>query len=123
MEGNILMNTYAMLGLAIIFNALANVLMKMGMMRVDNNTNIFSMASKSFAQPAIPLGIVSFILALICYLYVLSKLNLSIAYPIMTSMGFLVVILASWVFLKESITTIQIVGFVFIIMGVWMTAS
>ena len=116
------MNTYVMLGLAIFFNAMANILMKMGMLRVDDYSHIFSMTFKSIGQPAILLGIISFISALICYLYVLSKLNLSIAYPIMTSMGFLIVILASWVFLKESITTIQVVGFVFIILGVWMVA-
>jgi len=116
------MNTYIVLGLAIIFNAMANILMKMGMLRVDSNSDIFSMASQSIAEPVIPLGIISFILALICYLYVLSKLNLSIAYPMMTSLGFLIVILASWAFLKESITTIQVVGFVFIILGVWMAA-
>jgi multidrug transporter EmrE-like cation transporter len=117
------MNTYAVLGLAIIFNAIANLLMKMGMLRVNNNSNMFSMVFKSIAQPAVPLGMICFIFALICYLYVLSKLNLSIVYPIMTSMVFLVVILASWAFFKESITTIQIIGFVFIILGIWMTAS
>lgn len=117
------MNTYVILGLAIIFNAVANILMKIGVLRVDDTPNIFSNAWKSISQPAILAGIIFFVSALICYLYALSKLNLSVAYPIMTSMGFLVVILASWAFLKESITTIQIAGFVFIIMGVWMAAS
>jgi multidrug transporter EmrE-like cation transporter len=116
------MNTYVILGLAIIFNAMANILMKIGMLKVDINSNIFSIASKSIIQPTIPLGIISFISALVCYLYVLSKVNLSIAYPIMTSMGFLIVILASWALLKESITWVQIAGFVFIILGVWMAA-
>jgi len=116
------MNTYVILGLAIIFNAMANILMKIGMLRVDDNSDIFHMAFKSITQPPVPFGIISFILALICYLYVLSKLNLSIAYPIMTSMGFLIVILASWAFLKESITIIQVTGLVLIVIGVWMTA-
>ncbi|UCG70930.1 MAG: EamA family transporter [Thermoplasmata archaeon] len=117
------MNTYIVLGLAIIFNAIANILMKIGMLKVYGSENIFHVVSKSVAHPVIPLGIISFILALICYLYVLSKLNLSVAYPMMTSLGFIIVILASWAFLKESITTIQVVGFVFIILGVWMTAN
>lgn len=117
------MNTYVILGLAIFFNAVANILMKIGVLRVDDTSNILSNACKSISQPAILAGIISFVLALICYLYALSKLNLSVAYPIMTSMGFLVVILASWAFLKESITSIQIVGFILIIIGVWMTAS
>jgi spermidine export protein MdtJ len=116
------MKIYIIFGLAIIFNALANILMKMGMLRVDNRGDILHMASQSVAQPAIPFGIVSFILALVCYLYVLSKVNLSIAYPLMTSMGILIVILASWALLKESITWVQIAGFVLIILGVWMAA-
>jgi len=45
------------------------------------------------------------------YGYVLTKMNLSIAYPIMTSMGFMIVVLASWLFLGERITLIQTIGF------------
>jgi len=40
----------------------------------------------------------------------------------MTSLGFLIVILVSWLFLGEVITKIQIIGFVCIIAGVWMVA-
>jgi multidrug transporter EmrE-like cation transporter len=117
------MNIYVILGLAIFFSAIGNILMKIGMLKVTNSSDIFNTVLKSIAQPVVPLGIICFILALGCYLYVLSKVNLSIAYPIMTSMVFLLVILACWVFLKESITIFQIVGFVFIILGVWMTAG
>jgi multidrug transporter EmrE-like cation transporter len=116
------MKIYIIFGLAILFNAMANILMKMGMLGVDNRGDIFHMVSQSVSRPAIPFGIVSFILALVCYLYILSKVNLSIAYPLMTSMGFVIVILASWALLKESITWVQIAGFVFIILGVWMAA-
>lgn len=73
--------------------------------------------------PAIVGGILSFVLALVAYGYVLTKMNLSIAYPIMTSMGFMIVILASWLFLKESITLIQAVRFLLILSGVWMVAK
>ena len=50
-------------------------------------------------------------------------MNLSIAYPLMTSIGFMIVILASWLFLNEIITPLQIVGFLFILSGVWMVAK
>jgi len=60
---------------------------------------------------------------LFAYGYVLSKMNLSIAYPLMTSIGFLIVTLVSWVFLKETITLIQIGGFILILLGVWMVAK
>jgi len=41
----------------------------------------------------------------------------------MTSLGFLIVIIASWLFLGEAITKIQIIGFICIIAGVWLVAK
>jgi multidrug transporter EmrE-like cation transporter len=63
-----------------------------------------SMLSELIAKPAILGGILSFILGLVGYGYVLSKMKLNIAYPLMTSICFLIITLASRFFLKESIT-------------------
>ena len=116
------MDTYLILSLAIILNALANILMKVAMLKQEKTTDIIKMVTQSFSNPILFLGILSFALALVAYCYVLAKLNLSIAYPLMTSLGFLIVILASWIFLGEAITKIQIIGFICIITGVWMVA-
>lgn len=117
------MNTYLILFLAVAFNALANILMKVGMLRVGNMRDISLLPLKAAHNPVVILGVVSFIVALWCYLFVLSKLNLSIAYPIMTSLGFLLVILVSWIFLRETISGIQVIGFIFILLGVWLVAK
>lgn len=113
---------WVILGIAIFMNALANILIKIGVrdkaIKVDIKA-IIAIAS----EPAIIGGILCFILALGAYVYVLSKMNLSIAYPLMTSVGFMIVILASWLFLKESITLIQVVGFLLILSGVWIVAK
>jgi multidrug transporter EmrE-like cation transporter len=116
------MNTYVVLSLAIILNALANILMKVAMLKQEKATDILTMVTQSLTNPVLFLGILSFGLALVAYCFVLAKINLSIAYPLMTSLGFLIVILASWFFLGENITKIQIVGFTCIIAGVWMVA-
>jgi len=117
------MNMYVILALAIILNALANILMKVGMMRQGGaNGSPLLMAKAALANPVLFAGIISFALALVAYSYVLSKVNLSIAYPVMTSLGYVIVIIASWMFLKEHITFIQVMGFAFIIAGVWMVA-
>jgi multidrug transporter EmrE-like cation transporter len=116
------MNINFVLALAIILNALANILMKVAMHKQSKTTEIIEVITQAFTNPTLFLGILSFALALVAYCYVLSKINLSIAYPIMTSLGFLIVILASWLFLGETITKIQIVGFICIIAGVWMVA-
>jgi len=116
------MNTYVVLSLAIVLNALANILMKVAMLKQEKTTDIITMVKQSLTNPVLFLGLLSFALALVAYCFVLAKINLSIAYPLMTSLGFLIVILASWLFLGENITRIQIVGFTCIIAGVWMVA-
>lgn len=116
------MNIYFVLSLAITLNAVANILMKVAMLRQEKTTDIMKMITQSLVNPILFLGLLSFALALVAYCYVLVKLNLSIAYPLMTSIGFLIVISASWLFLGETITKIQVVGFISIIAGVWMVA-
>ena len=108
--------------LAIVFNALANILMKVGMARVGKPDEPLKLVQEAVKQPALLLGLVSFGLALFAYSYVLTKLNLSIAYPIMISMGLVIVIFASHFILNETITIAQIIGFVLIFGGVWLVA-
>lgn len=117
------MRIYIVLALAIFLNALANILIKVGMLKVGQTVNFFDAISKAIGKPPIYLGIISFAFALGAYAYVLSKVNLSVAYPIMTSMGFLIVILVSKLFLNEAITSTQIVGFIFIVVGVCLVAK
>jgi multidrug transporter EmrE-like cation transporter len=69
------------------------------------------------------LGIAFFSIALVSYSYVLSHIQLSIAYPIMTSLGFVIVIVTSLLYLNENLTMIQILGIFSIILGVWLVAK
>jgi len=107
---------------AIVFNALANILIKVGMVKVGKTEEWVHTLRKAAVQPAILLGVVSFALALVGYSIVLTRLNLSVAYPTMVSMGLVIVVLASHFFLSEAIRPVQIVGFLLIISGVWMVA-
>ena len=110
------------LGLSIVFNATANILIKVGMNRLGKVGGLFAMVKKAIVEPALILGVFSFILALGGYSFVLTKLNLSVAYPIMISMGLIIVVLASYFLLNESISGFQILGFLLIIAGVWLVA-
>lgn len=116
------MKNYIILLFAIICNACANILIKVGMTNFQMPSTIVGFIRRIILNPAIIGGIVLFVLALGAYGYILSKINVSIAYPIMTSLGYLIVILISWLFLNETITFIQIIGFILIILGVWFVA-
>lgn len=68
-------------------------------------------------------GLASFGLALLGYRYVLGKgLKLSLAYPVFTSSGFIIVLIASSLFFKERLNLTQWIGIAFILIGVWLTA-
>jgi len=108
---------------AILLNAAANILMKIGMRRVGNVRGFLPVLKKAIVQPAILFGMVAFVLALGAYSLVLTKLNLSVAYPIMVSMGLIVVVLASAFLLLEPVSIVQVVGFFLIIAGVWLVAK
>lgn len=111
------------LGLAIIFNATANILIKIGMSKIGSYDGTMELIKKALIQPQLLAGVFSFALALVTYSYILIKLNLSIAYPIMVSMGLVIVVIVSYFVLKESVSPVQIIGFFLIIAGVWLVAK
>ena len=106
---------------AILFNATANILIKVSMSRISGS-GAASILAAALSQPVFWAGLISFGLALAAYSLVLTRLNLSIAYPIMVSMGLVIVVLVSGFYLNESISILQILGFALIIAGVWLVA-
>jgi multidrug transporter EmrE-like cation transporter len=99
--------------------------MKVGMNKVGglNMRPALSWLISMVSNPFVFFGLFCFGVALVAYNYVLSQLNLSIAYPLMTSIGYCIVIVVSWLFLQEKIVPVQVLGFTFIIAGVWMVAK
>ena len=110
--------------IAVLLNATANILMKVGMTRTGglDGLSVSEILLKMLSNYLLWAGCVSFALALVAYSYVLSKVNLSVAYPVMTSLGYIIVVLSSVFFLKESLSPVQITGVIVIIAGVWMVA-
>jgi len=111
------MRVYLILLIALSFNAAANILMKQsanaGSAAAGLIAKIFSASGLWFLS-----GLACFGLALIFYRWALETINLSIAYPIMTTLGYVIVILFSWLAFKEAINMKQVVGFVLILVGV-----
>jgi len=116
---------YLILAIAIILNACANILIKIGMNGIGEfvTFNAFQLILAMFKSVYVLIGIISFALALVSYSYVLNKINLSIAYPLMTSIGFIIVVSFSIFFLSEKLVPLQILGLFLILTGVWLVAS
>lgn len=111
--------------IAVFFNALANILIKTSSMQdkqVLPGEGFWKLVFTVF-NPYFIAGLASFGLALLGYRYVLGKgLKLSLAYPVFTSSGFIIVLIASSVFFKERLNFTQWLGISFILVGVWLTA-
>ena len=112
------LNIIVVFALAVFFNALANVLIKSSSLGGSEGNVI-----KSVLNPYFISGLASFGIALIGYKFVLGKgLKLSLAYPVFTSSGFIIVLIASALIFKEKLSWTQWLGIGFIIIGVWLTA-
>jgi len=106
----------------IIFNSVGNVLMKVGMKKINdiNFLSISGIINGVILNPALIAGIFSYIISLAFYIFVLKKIDLSIAYPISVSCAIVLVTVISSLLLKETISINQIIGGVIIIFGIFV---
>jgi small multidrug resistance pump len=111
--------------IAIICNAAANIFLKMGMKEAGDlmEKGPVQMIIKVITSGYCILGLISFGIAFFAYSYVLTKMKLSIAYPIMTSGGFAIVTVAAvWLF-AEQITVWRVLGIGVIALGIWIVST
>lgn len=83
-------------------------------------SNIFHLIPRIFQSGWLMTGIILFGISFLVYLFVLSKFQLSIAYPILVSAGILLIALASRFLFNESLSWLQILGIIFIIFGIFL---
>jgi multidrug transporter EmrE-like cation transporter len=112
------------LAVALTANAAANLLIRAGMRgRALDLAEPGAVLRGIVLNPLVLGGLALFALNVVSYAYVLSRVPLSIAYPIMTSAGFLIVVTASSLLFHETLAPVQIAGAVVILVGVAMVAS
>jgi len=105
---------------AIVLNASANILLKLGIRSVPENVGMLKLLKAALGNLYIYLGLLCFGMAFIAYTIVLNKMKLSVAYPIMTTSGFVIVSIASVVLFGEHISALKIVALAVILVGIWM---
>ena len=109
------------LGFAIVFNALANILMKAGARRLGEGVGV-GLLRHAVADPFLLLGILSFAIALAGYTFALTRFALAVAYPLMTGIGFLIVALAGAMLFGERLLPLRMVGMAVILLGITLVA-
>lgn len=115
---------YLFIALSILSNALANVSLKIGSSKLVGLSWQEPVDSFIKVITDIPLvaGAVLYVFSFACYIYILNQANLSLVYPILTSLALILITLISFFYLHESLRAIQIIGIIVIILGVWLVS-
>ena len=115
--------------MAVVLNATANLMIRAGARAVGANCSegtavpLLAALKAGLVNPWIIAGVVCFALDLVVYTYALTKLPVSLVYPIMVSVSYAVIICVAMVWFSEKVSAWQIVGVGVIMVGVWLVAS
>ncbi len=112
---------YGLILSGVVLNAVAQLLLKAG----ANAVGRYEFATHNFApvalrlafEPHIAAGILCYLASLVVWLMGLSRIDVSVAYP-MLSLGYVLNAAGAWYLLGESLGPLRIAGIGFIIVGV-----
>ena len=109
---------------SVLLNALAQILLKAGMKQFGNielKNNIINTSISIALNPYIITGFISYGVSIILWLWVLSKVDVSLAYPFQ-ALGYIVVTILAWLIFQEDITLTRIIALIFISIGLIILA-
>jgi len=117
--------TFSLLMAGVLLNAAAQLALKAGTNRIGEFAfaldNIVPIGARLASSPYILAGVGCYVVSLVVWILGLSRVPVSVAYP-MLSVGYIVNAIAAWLLFGESITAQKLVGIGMIIIGVVLVA-
>jgi multidrug transporter EmrE-like cation transporter len=109
----------------VLLNAVAQLLLKAGSGALAGielrATNAMAIAGRLVLNAPIIGGLVCYAISVVVWILALSRVEVSVAYP-MLSVGYVVNALAAWWLFDESLSATRIAGIAVILIGVWLVA-
>lgn len=109
----------------VLLNAAAQLLLKAGTNAVGHFEfhagNIVPVGLKLALEPHILGGLVCYVVSLVVWIMGLSRVEVSIAYP-MLSIGYVLNALAAWYLFGENVTPLRLLGIGIIVLGVFIVS-
>jgi len=105
--------------LAVSLGAVGQIVMKRGMQlygEVDA-TSVWGQLIPILKVPQVTIGLACYALSAVFWIAVVSQVDLSLAYP-MVSLAYVIVFIASWLLLGEQIPPLRLIGLLIIVAGV-----
>ncbi len=117
--------SFSLLMLGVLLNAMAQLLLKAGTNAVGqfefNAGNIVPVGMKLALEPHIMGGMACYVVSLVVWILGLSRVEVSIAYP-MLSIGYALNAVAAWYLFGEAVSITRLAGIGIIIIGVYIVA-
>ncbi len=109
----------------VLLNATAQLLLKAGTNAIGTFAfsvpNITPVGWKLATEPHIVGGVGCYVVSVVVWILALSRVEVSIAYP-MLSIGYVVNAIAAWYLFGEAVTLTRLAGIAIIILGVFIVA-
>ena len=109
----------------VLLNAMAQLLLKAGSRAIAgiavSLASVSSLFERLATNPAIYGGLVCYAVSVVVWILALSRVDVSVAYP-MLSVGYVVNALLAWWLFAEALTPTRIAGVAVIIVGCWLVA-
>ena len=113
--------SFSLLLTGVLLNAGAQLLLKAGTNAVGvfefSRENIVPIGWKLATEPHIAGGLGCYVISVVVWIMALSRVEVSIAYPLL-SIGYVVNAIAAWYLFGEAVTAMRLAGIGFIIVGV-----
>ena len=120
------MNYIPFILFTVLTNAAAQLMLKQGMLALGPlemaSDNIILKILQVVFQPWVFAGLVTFVISMASHLYVLSKVELSFAYPFL-SLAYVAVAVFAYLIFKEDLNSWRIAGIAFICVGTVLIAQ
>ena len=117
--------SFSLVMCGVLLNAAAQLLLKAGTNAVGafefSAANLWPVGWKLATQPPIVAGIGCYVVSVVVWIMALSRVDVSIAYP-MLSVGYVVNAIAAWYLFGEALTPARLTGIGIIILGVFIVA-
>lgn len=117
---------YLLILLGVLLNTSAQLLLKAGMAQIGHfefsAANVLPIGLKVMANPPILGGLFAYVFSVGVWLLVLSRVQVSFAYP-MLSIGYVVNAIAAYYFFGEDLSAMRIAGVLVIMAGVYMISQ
>jgi len=117
--------SFALVLAGVLLNAAAQLLLKAGTNAVGHfefsSANLLPVGLRLAFEPHILGGVACYVVSLVVWIMALSRVEVSIAYP-MLSIGYVINAVAAWYLFGESLTALRMAGIGFIVVGVFLVA-